>query len=194
MPSSVVLLAILVLLVSCEQKAKVGASQNQHVDSLVIDGKKGLVEAAPLLTNKIAAYFSSTTEKDTFLLEARGETIVDSNLRFRIISNDGRIIYDTSFGMRAISGGEYEGDTTFVESQAVEVFQSFFDEIHFRKPAIGNDWEYDSIYSTIQRKDWDSIKSDSLSVGFSFNLGYDAVYHITYSNEKRQVVLYNICC
>lgn len=150
--------------------------------------------------NKSSNFFSSTTAKDTFILELRGNYITKSKIRFRIISFQNEVIYEDEFDTMALYGfgpdaSKPNPDSINVEKHLLKRFDNFFNSENFLKPAIKESANYEELYnSIISEKEWSQIKSNSGAIGFSFTLWEESISYIVYSENRKKAILYQVCC
>ncbi len=186
----------LIILVCC-------APREKKQPALVQDNIRGTVELNVKEirhVKKSAKFFSSTTEKDTFILELRGNYVTKSKIRFRIISFSNEVIYEDQFDMMALYGfgpdvTKPNPDSITVEKHLLERFENFFNSDNFVRPAIKENTKYEEIYNDIiPEEEWEQIKNNSASIGFVYTLWEESISYIVYSKKMKKAIVYQVCC
>jgi hypothetical protein len=139
-------------------------------------------------------YFSSAESKDTFQILLTGDSIIDGEVVFRILSTAGDTIFTESFPSNYLIGYEsIEEDTAEKKEEYIlQRMSGFFDEKNFSQPAIGENESCDADYSDC--KIWDVIRKDRTAIGFHYLVGEEKGCKIAYSKILKRVVTYFCCC
>ena len=139
-------------------------------------------------------YFSSAESKDTFQILLTGDSIIDGEVVFRILSTAGDTIFTESFPSKYLIGYDsIEDDSTQKKEEYIlQRMNEFFDEENFSQPAIGENESCDADYSDC--KIWDILKKDQTAIGFYYLVGEERGCNIAYSKILKKVVTYFYCC
>ena len=140
-------------------------------------------------------YFSSAEVRDEFILRVSGDSFVEGTFSFTINQENGKVLFHEEYPTRALLDYGYNGDKddpAQMEAYMRNRLNSFFQDKHFREPAIGAEEEYDEDYST--REVWDSIAADREAVGFYYLIGEEAGCWIAYNKAADKVDKYFCCC
>jgi hypothetical protein len=138
--------------------------------------------------------FSSSLEKDTFKIYATGPSIIDGQIKFQIISNEGLVILDEVFPPTSfLDYGLKENPTDSDKEEYLKGrIEKFFNEDNFHQPAISAESAFDEDYT--KREIWDDIISDQTAIGFYYLIGDEDGRHIAFSKKLKRVVVYYNCC
>jgi len=148
-----------------------------------------------LLKNIVYKVFSNPNKKDKFTISIIGESILEGEMVFKIITFDGTEILNETYPSNVLIN-RYIFDEKSTNKELEEYIKKrvseFFKEGNFSIPALSIDSDFDSDYS--DKKIWDDIKSDSTSIGFYYLIGLENGCKISYSKKQRKVLNYFCCC
>ncbi len=138
--------------------------------------------------NTTTTPFTDTVKLDTFKIALQGKTSKESVLVFKIISHEGKEIYNTSIKANELvkenTKLKTEGDKmTFLKKEV----QYFFEEEHFLWPAVMPNEQADA---NVPDKDfYNELKQTQLN-GFNYRLGNEAKVYIAWSIKQNKVKVY----
>jgi hypothetical protein len=148
-----------------------------------------------LLKNIVYKVFSNPNKKDKFTISIIGESILEGEMVFKIITFDGTEILNETYPSNVLIN-RYIFDEKSTNKELEEYIKKrvseFFKEGNFSIPALSIDSDFDSDYS--DKKIWDDIKSDSTSIGFYYLIGLENGCKISYSKKQRKDLNYFCCC
>jgi len=143
-------------------------------------------------TNTIEHFFSTNTSKDTFKITLEGSSVLEGDVVFEIINNEGKTIFSEKF--RSLDFIEYykeqTADTLEWEKYIIEKANSFFNESSFKTSAISIGAEFDETYSCCDKIEWEEIQSNQTSIGFEYNIGGGSTTRIAYSKKQKKAICY----
>jgi hypothetical protein len=138
-------------------------------------------------------FFSNPSSKDIFRVVINGEHYYNASIDFSIKSAEGEEIYHDNYPCMQIldeafdGGGNYATDLQHQDFIKKYVFD-FFQNNNFRTPAIDPERELSEDFSG--KEDWNDIKSDSSSVGFTYSRQPQSKTEIAFSKKKNITVKY----
>ena len=182
------LLVVLLTMLSCSTSSdkQINGGDSTQAESRQLD--------FVLYSNETLHHFSSTTEKDEFSIRLTGQSIMEGQFRFQIVTSGGQLLLDESFPTPWLLDHGFTGKVTDKEAeQYIKArVDSFFVEKNFHQPAIAANDEFDGDYS--RRETWDDIISDPSAIGFYYLVGKEDGRSIAFSKKQGKVVRYFNCC
>lgn len=142
--------------------------------------------------------FSRPDKSDLFQLTLSGKDINKADINFKIISYNGKTIYNQNFKSDFLIGfgPDPKNVKPLTQKQQSDFIikrtNEFFADSNFKKPAILNGTNLDPNYS--DPKIWNTIKADKTAIGFYYLLGKEDGRYIAYDKKTNKVVMYLNCC
>lgn len=140
------------------------------------------------LNNTTTVPFTDTVKSDTFKVSLEGTNAKESTLVFKIISHQGKEIYNTS-----ISANELVKDNSKLKTEQDKMtflkneVKYFFEEEHFLWPAVMPNEKADA--NVPDKAFHDELKQTQLN-GFNYRLGKEAKVYIAWSVKENKVKIY----
>jgi hypothetical protein len=183
----------LLAIVGCSTKQD-NQTVGQKMDAPKKDKQIRVSKDIILYENLILHNFSSPVAKDSFKIQVAGQTIIDGEIKFQIITDVGQVILNETFpaSMFLDYGLKEEANDREKEVHIKDRIDRFFDTANFHQPAIARNDTYDEDYTS--REVWDDIISDQSSVGFDYLIGEEDHRFVVYSKSRKKIVTYYNCC
>src|SRR5690349_12656942 len=172
---------VLATIFSCSQRPD-AQTENRKTDA----------KDSILYRKEIVHSFSSPNDRDSFKIYVTGPSIVEGQVTFQIKTSEGQMILNEKYSSNYFLDYDFDRTLGTEEDYIKKRIDSFFDEKHFKQPAITADEPFDENYS--KKEIWEDIKSDKSSIGFSYLIGKEDGRHIAYSKKLGKVVMYFNCC
>ncbi|HEY4326851.1 MAG TPA: hypothetical protein VGN20_22890 [Mucilaginibacter sp.] len=196
----IALCTVLVSQTACWHDKKLSAVTNDSVavkKQYDISKKKSDSSSAsdtmkPLATYNSIHAFSDPVKKDTFSLVLYRDKRLDLRFILNILSYDHQVVYRDTFdiGDRFLDTTEF---TKAKEMDSTRVFAAhFLDSTNFSQPAISQSGNFQDSFpdaDNSEKKEWEEIKADHSSIGFTYEIGNESAMTIAFSKKRKKVMV-----
>lgn len=149
-----------------------------------------------LLRHERYLFFSTKHQQDRFLLEIRGQDLLNATATFRILQANGSVIYTmTAPVLRAFCPTGLDEPSAKYEAASREIAH-FFDDANLLTPALQDNERYDRTVHPRDSTVFTELFYHNDYNGFMYAsfLNHDERIKIAYSRLLQRVVVYYRCC
>jgi hypothetical protein len=190
----------LAMIIACtndklETKKQERITAEPHIAKAPDQKATGVYVDSILISHSVTHKFSDPIKEDSFVLVVNGQSLLDGQVTFKIISHNGTLLHTENFPTNYLIGYGLVGIKNTTSKQQEEYItkriKDFFKEENFSYNPLKDD-TFDKEYSN--KEIWDDIKSDSTAIGFYYLIGEEDGRRIAFSKKKKTTELYYNCC
>ncbi len=132
--------------------------------------------------------FTDTVKLDTFKVSLQGTTSINNTILLKIISYQGKEIYQTSIKTKDLLKGNDNLKTEYDRMKFLKnEVQYFFEEEHFLWPAVIPSEKPDK--NVPDKSFYEELKQTKLN-GFNYRIGLESKIYIAWSVKEQKVKVY----